>query len=72
MNANASTLAKDSQTAATWRLIVGYVLMLLAAVAIFFAIRHFGERLAVPSPLRRQRQLSALNMPTCSTMSCWP
>ena len=26
MNANASTLAKDSQTAATWRLIVGYVL----------------------------------------------
>jgi Kef-type K+ transport system membrane component KefB len=46
MNANASTLAKDSQTAATWRLIVGYALMLLAAVAIFFAIRHFGERLA--------------------------
>ena len=44
MNANAPTLAKESHTSATWRLVAGYALMLLAAVGIFFAIRYFGER----------------------------
>jgi Kef-type K+ transport system membrane component KefB len=46
MSANAPSLAKDSHSSATWRLVAGYALVLLAAVGIFFVIQYFGERLS--------------------------
>jgi Kef-type K+ transport system membrane component KefB len=46
MNANTPSIAKESHASASWRLALGYTLMLLAAVGIFFAIRHFGERMS--------------------------
>ncbi|MEX2317681.1 MAG: cation:proton antiporter [Pirellulales bacterium] len=46
MSANAPTIAKESQTSATWRLVIGYALMVLIAVGIFLVTLHFGKRLS--------------------------
>ncbi len=43
MNANVPKLAAESHSSLTWRLAVGYLLMVLLTLASFMAIRHFGE-----------------------------
>ncbi|MEX2093564.1 MAG: cation:proton antiporter [Pirellulales bacterium] len=45
MNADAATFPTNTQPPSTWRLTVGYALMLIVAVALFLVVRHFGERL---------------------------
>ena len=46
MNANAPTFSHSAHVPSTWRLVLGYTLMLVAAVGLFFLIRHFGEGLS--------------------------
>lgn len=45
MNSNASALPSTHHPPSTWRLTVGYTLMLAAAIGLFLVVRHYGERL---------------------------
>jgi len=46
VSSDASTLQVPPHAPSTWRLTVGYALMLVAAIALFLVVRHFGEQLA--------------------------
>jgi Kef-type K+ transport system membrane component KefB len=54
MSANASTLAKDSHPSTPWKLVAGYALMLVGAVALFLVIQYFGERMSPAAEAGRQ------------------
>jgi hypothetical protein len=45
MKSSATTCPTESHSPSTWRLTVGYALMLLFAIGLFFVVRHYGERL---------------------------
>ena len=45
MNSNVSTLPATHHAPSTWKLTLGYALMLAVAVALFLVVRHYGERL---------------------------
>lgn len=46
MSSHTSSLPVPSHAPSTWRLTVGYALMLVVAIGLFFVVRHFGEQLA--------------------------
>ena len=46
MDASGPTMPSTKTTPGTGRLMVGYVVMLLAAVLLFFLIRWYGEQLS--------------------------
>lgn len=46
MNSNASALPSTHHAPSTWRLTVGYALMLAVSIALFLVVRHYGERLS--------------------------
>ena len=43
MNTSASALPATHQAPSTWRLTIGYALMLVMAIALFLVVRHYGE-----------------------------
>jgi Kef-type K+ transport system membrane component KefB len=45
MSADATTFPTDSHPPSTWRLSVGYAVMLVAAIGLFMVVRHFGQQL---------------------------
>ena len=45
MSADAASFPTDAHPPSTWRLTVGYALMLVVAVVLFLVVRHFGEQL---------------------------
>jgi Kef-type K+ transport system membrane component KefB len=49
MSADATTFPTDSHPPSTWRLSVGYAVMLVAAIGLFMVVRHFGQQLETPA-----------------------
>ena len=45
MSADTTTFPTDSHPPSTWRLSVGYALMLVAAIGLFMVVRYYGEQL---------------------------
>lgn len=45
MSSHASTLPAPAHSPSTWRLTIGYAIMLAVAIALFLVVRHFGEQL---------------------------
>jgi Kef-type K+ transport system membrane component KefB len=45
MSSSASSYPARTQAPSTWRLTVGYALMILVAVGLFLLVRHYGEQL---------------------------
>ena len=48
MNTNATAFGSSSSHSSTWKLILGYALMIGGTVGLFLVVRHFGEALAPP------------------------
>jgi Kef-type K+ transport system membrane component KefB len=45
MSADTATLPTPSHPPSTWRLSIGYAVMLLMAIGLFLVVRHYGEQL---------------------------
>jgi Kef-type K+ transport system membrane component KefB len=60
VSADASTFPTQTHPPSTWRLTVGYALMLIVAVVVFLVVRHYGERLSPVVAVNRSADTPAV------------
>ena len=59
MSTNASSLASEPHTSATWRIVFGYALMLLIAVGLLWLILSYGSKHLSPAAAEAARSAAA-------------